>query len=172
MQEILTRIKLLILDVDGVLTDGSITWTADEREIKSFHVRDGLGIRVWQKLGFQIAILSGRVSEVVDIRAKELGIAIVEQGIEDKLVGLDSIVVRSGVSPAEMACMGDDWPDLPVMRRCGYSLTVADAPRVVQAAAHYTTHAPGGRGAVREAIEHLLAHRGLLDKARRLYDTE
>ncbi len=171
-EEIISRIRLLALDVDGVLTDGSITWNSEGEEIKSFHVRDGLGIKAWQKLGFGVAVLTGRMSEVVDIRCKELGIDLVEQGSDDKLIGLDSIAVRSGLQAAEIAYIGDDWVDLPVFRRVGYAMTVPEAPEIVRAASHYVTRTPGGRGAVREAIEHLLIKKGMMGRALKLYGVE
>ena len=158
-------IELLVLDVDGVLTDGRITYTADGVEIKSFHVRDGSGLVLWKKLGKQVAILTGRTSKVVDVRAKELGIPIVVQGAADKRDGLRKIFAATG-KRAEQACaIGDDLGDLPVFAACALAIAVADACPEALAAAHHVTRTPGGRGAVREAIEFILQAQGRWDEA-------
>jgi 3-deoxy-D-manno-octulosonate 8-phosphate phosphatase (KDO 8-P phosphatase) len=162
-------ITLLALDVDGVLTDGSILIDDDRRETKRFHVRDGVGISAWRKLGFEVAILTGRSGRAVAHRAEELGITHVLQGLTDKSAGLDTLVSRCAVPREQIAYVGDDWPDLAVMRRAGYAIAVADADPRVRAAAAWTTTIPGGHGAVREAIEHLLSAKGLLEKAAGLF---
>ena len=165
------QVSLLILDVDGVLTDGSIYLDDLGNETKRFNVRDGFAIKLWQKMGFVAAIITGKSGKAVAYRAHELGIAHVVQGASDKAAALDSILQATGARACEVACIGDDWPDLPLMGRIAYPMAVADADRLVLARAVYTTRLPGGRGAVREAIEHLLAAKGLMDRAAKLYDS-
>ena len=165
-----SSITLLALDVDGVLTDGSILLDDDGREIKRFNVRDGFGIKLWQKMGFTVAIITARSGRALQHRARELGIEHVAQGANDKASALAQLVERAKTPPEHIAYLADDWPDLAVLRRVGYPMAVADADPVVRAAAAYITTRPGGRGAVREAIEHLLTAKGLLDRALRLYD--
>lgn len=159
-------VELLILDVDGVLTDGAITLDPQGRELKTFSSRDGFGVKLWQRMGFHVAIISGRASEAVAHRARELGVEHVMLGCRDKGAALHDLAKKSGVSLNRMAALADDWPDLPILRRVGYPMAVADAAPEVIAAARHTTAAPGGRGAVREAIEHLLDRAGLLGRAR------
>lgn len=158
------KIELLLLDVDGVLTDGSILYTAEGVEIKQFHVRDGSGLKFWHNLGKRSAILSGRTSPAVEIRAAELGIAPVFQGQSDKLAAFDRLLVETGLEPEQVCAVGDDLPDLPVLRRAGLAVAVADACSEVRAAADYTTSVPGGRGAVRDAIEWLMKLQGRWDE--------
>ena len=153
-------IELLLLDVDGVLTDGRITYTSSGDEIKNFHVRDGSGLKLWMNLGKKVAILSGRSSEAVSRRAKELGIAIVKQGHADKLPAVRAILAELGLTPEQACAMGDDLPDLPVFRHCAMGIAVADACDELKQAASYVTSTPGGTGAVREAIEWLLKQSG------------
>jgi 3-deoxy-D-manno-octulosonate 8-phosphate phosphatase (KDO 8-P phosphatase) len=153
-------IRLLVLDVDGVLTDGRITYAADGLEIKSFHVRDGSAVKFWRKVGGQVAILSGRVSRAVDVRAAELGIATVVQGAGEKAAALNRVLQGAGVSAAATCAVGDDIPDLALLRACGLAVAVADACPEVRAAAQYVTRTPGGRGAVREVIELLIRAQG------------
>lgn len=153
-------VRLLILDVDGVLTDGRITYTADGLEVKSFHVRDGSGLFFWQRLGGRVAIISGRTSKAVDVRAAELGIPVVIQGARDKRPALDRVLETTGSTAGEACAIGDDLPDLPLLRSCGLAVAVADACPEARAAAHYVTQTPGGRGAVREVIELLLRAQG------------
>ena len=156
----LKRIQLVIFDVDGVLTDGAILLTPDGREIKRFHVHDGTGIKYLERAGIQTAILSGRSSRATARRAAELGIRHVLQGYKRKLDGLKRIMKATGL-PAEKICfMGDDLPDIPVMRAVGYAVAVADArPEVIQRA-NWVTRAGGGRGAARELAEKLLKAQG------------
>lgn len=156
----LARVQLLLLDVDGVLTDGGVTWSNEGVEAKTFHIRDGLGLRVWQRAGCRAGIVTGRSSHVVQLRAEELGIDIVRQGVDDKSQAAAAIVAECGLSWEQTAFMGDDLPDLPVVMRCGVGLAVADACAEVRAAAALVTTLPGGRGAVREAIERMLRARG------------
>ena len=156
-------IELLVLDVDGVLTDGRIIYTAEGVEIKAFHVRDGSGLVFWQKLGKQVAIISGRKSKTVDVRAQELSIRHVRQGVADKAAAFRQLLRDLDLRPGQAAAVGDDLPDLPVLRSAGLALVVADACPEVRAAGHYVTVAHGGRGAVREAVELILKHQGRWD---------
>lgn len=157
-------IELLLLDVDGVLTDGSVLYADDGTELKRFHVRDGSGLKLWRAAGKRAAIVSGRKSVAVDRRAAELGIAPVLQGCDDKLAGLATVLAHTGIAPERVCAIGDDLPDVPLFRACGLALSVADACAEARAAAHYVTAAPGGRGAVREAIEWLLRAAGRWDE--------
>jgi 3-deoxy-D-manno-octulosonate 8-phosphate phosphatase (KDO 8-P phosphatase) len=156
----LARVQLLLLDVDGVLTDGGVTWTNDGIEQKTFSIRDGLGIRLWQQAGGRTGIITGRSSRVVQLRAEELGIGIVRQGIADKLEAATAVLAAEGLSWEQVAFVGDDLPDLPVVMRCGVGVAVADACPELVAAATLVTRLPGGRGAVREVIERLFEARG------------
>jgi YrbI family 3-deoxy-D-manno-octulosonate 8-phosphate phosphatase len=159
----IANIRLLLLDVDGVLTDGSIVYTDDGTELKRFHVRDGSGLKFWQQAGNRAAIVSGRTSVAVERRAAELGIGPVLQSHGDKRPALELVLAQTGFAPHEVCAIGDDLADVPVLRRCGVAIAVADACPEVRAIAHYTTTAPGGRGAVREAIEWLLKHQDRWD---------
>jgi 3-deoxy-D-manno-octulosonate 8-phosphate phosphatase (KDO 8-P phosphatase) len=163
LRQRLARIQLLLLDVDGVLTDGGVTWTNDGVEQKTFSIRDGLGIRLWQQAGGRTGIVTGRSSHVVQLRAEELGIAIVRQGVGDKLEAATAILAEQGLAWEQTAFIGDDLPDLPVVMRCGVGVAVADACPELVAAAAVVTRQPGGRGAVREVIESLLHARGSWD---------
>lgn len=158
-------IRLLVLDVDGVLTDGRIVIDDLGRESKFFHVRDGLGMRLWMKVGGEIAIVTGRSSRVVAHRAAELEIRHVFQGALDKRAALQKVWERTGLSAAQTAALADDLPDLPILRSVGYPVAVADAAAEVKAAAAFLTTLPGGRGAVREAVEHLLRAQNRWDEA-------
>jgi 3-deoxy-D-manno-octulosonate 8-phosphate phosphatase (KDO 8-P phosphatase) len=159
----LARVQLLLLDVDGVLTDGGVTWNNQGIESKTFHIRDGLGLRLWQRAGGRTGIVTGRSSHVVQLRAEELGIQFVRQGVEDKLAAAAAVVAECGVSWEQTAFVGDDLPDLPVVARCGVGVAVADACPELVAAATTVTRLPGGRGAVRELIERMLRARGSWD---------
>lgn len=164
-------VTVLALDVDGVLTDGSVLLDHEGREIKRFHIRDGVGIRVWQRLGGTVAIITGRESAALRARMDELGVEHVFEGVADKAEALDQLCERLGVEPSRIACVCDDWPDLPLLRRVGYPMAVFDAAPAVRKAAVFVTRAVGGRGAVREAIEHLLKCQGRYEEALALYDT-
>jgi 3-deoxy-D-manno-octulosonate 8-phosphate phosphatase (KDO 8-P phosphatase) len=155
------KIALLLLDVDGVLTDGRIIYGDSGVEVKAFHVRDGSGLKLWQLAGKRAAVLTGRTSRVVEVRAAELGIAPVIQGAADKLAGLNAVLELVPVTPEQVCYVGDDLPDVPVLRRCGLAVAVADACAEVRAHAHYVTRAAGGGGAVRETIELILRCQGL-----------
>lgn len=154
------RIELLVIDVDGVLTDGRITYSDRGEEIKAFHVRDGSGIKLWLKQGKRAALLTGRTSPMVARRGAELGVTALIQGADAKLPAFEALLQDQGVTAAQTACIGDDLPDLPLLARAGLAATVADACPEARAAAHYVTQAAGGRGAVREVIELMLRHQG------------
>jgi YrbI family 3-deoxy-D-manno-octulosonate 8-phosphate phosphatase len=146
-------IRLILSDVDGVLTDGGLWFDNEGIEIKQFHIRDGLGIRLWQRAGHTFGIITGRTSQIVKVRAAELGIEIVRQGFDDKLPVLREVAQQLNV-PIDQTCyVGDDLPDLGAVRHAGLGVAVADAAAELRAAADYVTQTPGGRGAVREVVE-------------------
>ena len=151
-----TTIKILVLDVDGVLTDGRLYYAADGEALKVFHVRDGHGIKSLLSAGSEIAIISGRSSTALERRARELGIRHICQGIEDKGVALANLLHELGFSAAQAACLVDDTPDLPMMHIVGLPVAVADAHPKVLAAAKLVTRLPGGAGAVRELADQIL----------------
>lgn len=151
------KIKLLILDVDGVLTDGKIYLSGEGQEFKSFNVRDGSALVRGQREGLKVALISGRLSSAVERRARELNISEVHQGIADKLPLLKELMDRYSCDYEETACMGDDIADLPLFRRVGFSIAVADAHPSVIKAADYRTQHRGGEGAVMEIVELLLS---------------
>lgn len=158
-------IRLLILDVDGVLTDGRIFIDDGGQQSRGFHIRDGLGITMWKTVGRQVGILTSKRSEAVLARARMLGIELVEQGAEDKLPGLARLLKAAGVVAGQTAYVGDDLLDAAVMRQVAYPIAVADAAEEIRLLARYVTERPGGHGAVREAIEHLLKREGAWDAA-------
>ena len=153
-------IKLLILDVDGVMTDGKIVLDGNGNEIKSFNVRDGHGIKMAQRVGITVAIITGRQSKVVDLRAEELGIKEVHQKSVDKLKTFREMMERLGLEDREAAFVGDDIVDIPVMKRVGFPCAVSDAEEYVKEAALVVTKRRGGEGAVREVIDYILRCRG------------
>lgn len=154
------QIRLVVLDVDGVLTDGRIIYTDAGEEIKCFHVRDGHGIRMLQRAGIQVAVITGRESPVVAHRTRNLQIAHVFQGVHNKLAVLQALQTELAVTPAATAVVGDDLVDLGMMQTAGLAVAVADAPWEVRQRAHYVTSVPGGRGAVRELVDLLLQIQG------------
>ena len=154
------HIKLLLLDCDGVLTDGRITLDADGDEQKSFHTRDGHGLVLLHRAGLQSGIISGRTSQAVVRRARDLGIAHVRQGTHNKLVEFAEVLTAAGVDAGAVAFVGDDVTDIPLMRRAAFAVAVADAGDETRAAAHYVTRLPGGFGAVREVCELILKAQG------------
>jgi len=158
------EIQVLIMDVDGVLTDGGIIRDDAGQQIKRFHVRDGSGIVAWRRLNRHVALITGKESMVVQHRADELGIQYVYQNVSNKLETYQDLLGQLGFSDAQAAYIGDDLPDLPVMRRCGCPIAVADAAEEVRAAAHYITKYPGGYGAVRDAIEWLCKQMNVWDQ--------
>jgi 3-deoxy-D-manno-octulosonate 8-phosphate phosphatase (KDO 8-P phosphatase) len=167
MSDIVTRarqIELLLLDVDGVMTDGGIVYTDNGVEMKRFHVRDGSGLKFWHLAGKRSAIISGRSSKAVERRAAELGIGIVRQGCSEKLQAFEAVLAETGLQAAQVCAVGDDIPDLPVLRRAGLAVAVADACAEVRAVADYVSNVPGGHGAVRDVIEWLLRLQGHWDR--------
>ena len=159
LRSLAAGVKLLVLDVDGVLTDGRLWFGADGEVLKAFHVRDGQGIKQVREAGIEVAVISGRRSAAVESRMRELGVSRVAQGVQDKQFALESLLAELRVSAAESACLVDDLPDLPLLRGVGLPAAVADAhPAVLVAACHVTT-LPGGHGAVREFCDWLLAAR-------------
>ena len=158
-------VELLCLDVDGVMTDGVIAIDDQGIETKKFHVRDGTGMRMWMKLGFHLAIITGRSGMAVHHRATELGVKHVVQGCGDKGAAVLTLLETLKLRREQAAMLADDIPDIPAMRAVGYPMAVADASLAVKRLAKFTTELPGGRGAVREAIEHLLKAKGRLEEA-------
>lgn len=152
------------------MTDGGVRLDDLGVETKRFHVRDGAGIRIWLKLGYEIAIITGRSGMAIHHRAAELGIRHVLQGLKHKREAFTGLLNTLDLRASEAAMLGDDLPDLPVMRLAGYPMAVADAAEEVRAAARFITTRPGGHGAVREAIEHLLKSRGEWDRALKLFE--
>lgn len=162
-------IRLLLTDVDGVLTDGGVWLDNQGVETKCFNIRDGLAVRLWQQAGGRAGIVTGRSSQIVKLRAAELDMEVVRQGVKDKLPEVQAIAAALGLQPAEIAYVGDDLPDLPTIRYAGLGIAVADAPEEVRAAADYVTSLPGGRGAVREVVELLLKNTGRWESTIRKY---
>ncbi|GMR04725.1 MAG: hypothetical protein BMS9Abin23_0630 [Thermodesulfobacteriota bacterium] len=158
--ERIKKVKLLLLDVDGVLTGGSIIYDDDGREIKVFDVKDGHGLKLLMRAGVDVGIITSRSSTVVDRRAKDLGIEIVYQGMLDKVKAFEDVLDKRSLSPHETAYMGDDIVDLPVLKRAGFSIAVPDGVEEVREMADYVTERPGGRGAVREVSELILKVQG------------
>jgi 3-deoxy-D-manno-octulosonate 8-phosphate phosphatase (KDO 8-P phosphatase) len=167
MQDILeraARIRLVIFDVDGVLTDGSLYIGDDGQEYKAFHSRDGHGMVMLQATGVTIGVITGRTSEVVRIRMQSLGIAHLFQGCRDKLPAYEALKADLGLDDEVIAYVGDDLVDLPIMRRVGLAIAVADAHHLVRGHAHLTTQTAGGRGAAREVCELIMEAQGTLDQ--------
>ena len=163
LQERARQIKLAIFDVDGVLTDGSLLFTGSGEEIKAFHSHDGHGLKMLKATGVELAIISGRTSGCVERRAAELGIALLFQGVTDKLPVFETLLARLQLGPAACAYIGDDVVDLPILRRCGLSVCVPAAPDLVKRHVGYVTRAEGGRGAVRELCELIMQAQQTLD---------
>lgn len=154
------RVKLLLMDCDGVLTDGRIELLASGDEVKTFHTRDGHGIVLMHRAGLHTGIISGRTSSLVERRAADLGMKYVRQGTWDKIKDYEEVLAEAGASPDETAYIGDDVTDIPLMQRSGFAIAVADATRETLAAADYVTQLPGGFGAVREVCELILKAQG------------
>jgi 3-deoxy-D-manno-octulosonate 8-phosphate phosphatase (KDO 8-P phosphatase) len=163
------RVRLFLVDVDGVLTDGGILFDGNGVETKRFHVRDGHGIKMMQRAGIEVGIITGRTSAVVRIRAEELGISRVRQGAHDKVAAWREMLKDTGLSPEESAYVGDDIVDVPLLRRVGFAATVADAEEYVLTEADFVSSRRGGEGAVREIIEFVLKSRGAWDKITEKY---
>ncbi len=153
IQEKLRPIRLLLLDVDGVLTDGAITIDDRGVEAKNFNVKDGHWLRLVMELGIEVILATGRVSKALEYRARELGIAEVHQGARNKVQIYEEIIERKGLLPKEVAFIGDDVVDIPLLKRVGFAATVADASEVVKGYVHYVAKSAGGKGAVREICE-------------------
>jgi 3-deoxy-D-manno-octulosonate 8-phosphate phosphatase (KDO 8-P phosphatase) len=163
------KVKMLGLDVDGVMTDGRLFYHDDGTETKAFDVRDGHGIKMLQHGGIDVFLISGRSCPMVEKRAADLGISEITQGVRDKVPALEALLSKKGLQEDQVAFMGDDVVDLPVMTRVGLAIAVADASEHLFGSAHYVTVAPGGRGAVREVVELILAVQGLWEKAAQVY---
>ena len=166
----LADIRLLLLDVDGVMTDGGIIYDGNGMETKVFNVKDGHGIKMLQRHGIEVGIITGRTSAVVDYRAKELGIELVYQGALKKLDSYLDVKSRTGLSDSQIAYVGDDVIDVPVMRRVVFAAAPSDAVMEARNAAHYVTSCAGGRGAVREICDMILRGRGLWDEVSARYE--
>lgn len=161
LEDLAAKIRLLVLDVDGVMTDGRIYLDGRGEEIKVFDVRDGYGLKRLMEAGVEVAIITGRSSGAVDRRAREIGIREVHQGVEQKGPLLDRLIRRRCLDVESVCCVGDDIPDLPLLKRGGLGVAVADAAIEVRDAAAVITKRRGGRGAVREVCELILSARGL-----------
>jgi 3-deoxy-D-manno-octulosonate 8-phosphate phosphatase (KDO 8-P phosphatase) len=157
------RVRLLLMDCDGVLTDGRITLVGDGDEEKSFHTRDGHGLVLLHRAGLRSGIISGRTSTLVERRARELGMAYVKQGTWDKIKEFEEVLSEAGIEDEEVAFIGDDVTDIPLMRRAELAVAVSDAVEETRGAAHYVTALPGGFGAVREVCELILKAQGRWD---------
>lgn len=163
LQQRLEKIKLLILDVDGVMTDGGLTIGDDGQEYKTFHAHDGLGMKLLKASGVNVAIITGRTSNVVKKRAESTGVAHFYQGAEDKLAAFYDLLETTGLQSDECGFMGDDVVDLPPMLQSGLALAVPDSPDLLLKHAHYVTQKAGGRGAVREVCELIMQAQGTFD---------
>jgi 3-deoxy-D-manno-octulosonate 8-phosphate phosphatase (KDO 8-P phosphatase) len=163
-------VRMVVFDVDGVLTDGGLFFGDDGQEYKVFNSRDGHGMKMLRASGVQTAIITGRTSQVVVLRARNLGIDHLFQGADDKLEAFAQLLAGVGLAADQIAYMGDDVVDLPVLRRCGLAITVPDAPEEVKARSHYVTHAAAGRGAAREACETIMRAQGTWSAQLALYD--
>ena len=167
--ELAGRVRLVIFDVDGVLTDGTLYFGDDGQEYKAFSSRDGHGMTMLQHTGVTLAVITGRTSEVVRIRMQSLGVAHVYQGQLDKLAAYEELKSSLDLSDEQIAYVGDDVLDLPVMRRVGLSVAVADAHRLTQHHSHWQTHSPGGKGAARELCELIMEAQGTLEETMARY---
>jgi 3-deoxy-D-manno-octulosonate 8-phosphate phosphatase (KDO 8-P phosphatase) len=167
----LKQIKMVLLDADGVLTSGEIIYSDSGEQIKIFNVRDGVGIRLLKEAGLKVGIITGRKGQALHHRCVNLGIDLIFDGVRHKDKALDDIAARTGISKDAMAYVGDDLPDLPIMKRVGLAVAVGDAHEIIRQVAHITTLAPGGKGAVREISEAILKAQGFWDDLiSRLFD--
>jgi YrbI family 3-deoxy-D-manno-octulosonate 8-phosphate phosphatase len=164
-----SAIRLLLTDVDGVLTDGGVILDNQGVESKCFNIRDGLAVRLWQQAGGQAGLVTGRSSQVVKLRAAELDMEVVRQGVKEKLPEVQAIAAAMKLTAEQIAYIGDDLPDLPTIRWSGLGIAVADAPEEVREAADYVTSVPGGGGAVREVVELILKNTGRWENVIRRY---
>jgi len=158
-------IRLLLSDVDGILTTGALTFDNNGVESKTFHVRDGMAIKLWQKVGTSFGVITARSSQIVENRMKELGVDIICQSSQDKIASAKEILNRRGLSFENVGYIGDDLTDLALLKQCGFAATVADGVPEVKQAADYVTHAKGGTGAIRELVELILKRQGKWDQA-------
>ena len=158
-------LKLMIFDVDGVMTDGTLYYSERGEELKAFNIQDGHGIKMLRQYGIEVALITGRSSRMVELRAANLGVAHLYQGVEDKRAAYATLLARLDLAAEQSGCMGDDLLDLPLITRCGFAATVPAAPEALRSRAHYVTRAGGGRGAVREVCEFILRAQGLLERA-------
>jgi len=158
-------LKLMIFDVDGVMTDGMLYYSERGEELKAFNIQDGHGIKMLRQYGVEAALITARNSRAVELRAANLGIAHLYQGVEDKRSAYATLLSRLGLAAAQSGYMGDDLLDLPLLTRCGFAATVPAAPEALQRRAHYVTRAHGGHGAVREVCELILSAQGALERA-------
>lgn len=163
-------IEMMLADVDGVLTDGGLIFDNQGIELKRFHVRDGMGIKLWQQAGYRFGLVTSRASHIVKVRAAELGIDIVRQGFAEKLTSVREIAESCGLTLEQLAFVGDDLTDLAVINSVGLGIAVADAVPEVRAAAHYVTRVTGGSGAVREVVELVLKATGRWEDLIRKYE--
>ena len=163
------KVRLMAFDVDGVMTDGRLYFTASGEEMKAFHSRDGVGIKMLQSVGVEIAIVTGRTARVVELRAQNLGIVLVRQGVDDKLATLRELAQARSLDLSRTGYMGDDVVDLAVLRACGFSASVPDGHPTVRSAVDFVSSAPAGGGAVREVCEFILRAQKRLDDALRPY---
>lgn len=158
-------LKLMIFDVDGVMTDGTLYYSESGEELKAFNVQDGHGIKMLRQSGVEVALITARNSRAVELRAANLGIAQLYQGVEDKRVAYAALLARLGLAAEQSGHMGDDLPDLPLLTRCGFAATVPAAPEALKRRAHYISRAHGGHGAVREVCEFILRAQGAFERA-------
>ncbi len=163
------QIELILTDVDGVLTDGGIYFDNQGIELKRFHIRDGMGIRLWQRAGYQLGLLTARPSHIVKVRAAELNIDLVRQGFKHKLQAAKELIDQLNLSAEQVCHIGDDLFDLPVIQHVGLGVAVQDAAEDVRNGAAYVTQVPGGRGALREVVELVLKAKGRWDDLVRNY---
>ena len=159
------KVRLALFDVDGVLTDGRLYYGPAGEALKVFHILDGHGLRMLARTGVATGLLSGRLSEAAAARARELGMAHVMLGVQDKLACFDELIQRMGLDAEQCAFLGDDLPDLPVLARCGFAVAVANAVPEVKASAHLVTQLAGGCGAAREFCDFVMRAQGTLDGA-------
>jgi 3-deoxy-D-manno-octulosonate 8-phosphate phosphatase (KDO 8-P phosphatase) len=164
-------VRLLILDVDGVLTDGKIIYTDGGEEIKSFNVKDGHGLKLLMRAGIEVAVITGRRSRVVEHRCKDLGISCVFQGCKDKIEAYHRLLKEKNLTDDEVGFVGDDLTDIPVLERVGFSATVADGTEEVKQRVHYVARAKGGEGAVREICEAICKLQNKWDEVTQRYFT-
>jgi 3-deoxy-D-manno-octulosonate 8-phosphate phosphatase (KDO 8-P phosphatase) len=162
-------LKLMIFDVDGIMTDGTLYYSEHGEELKAFNIQDGHGIKMLKQYGVEVALITARRSRAVDLRAANLGIAHLYQGVEDKRGAYAALLGQLGLAAEQSGYMGDDLLDLPLITRCGFAATVAAAPEAVRKRAHYVARAAGGHGAVREVCEFILRAQGILERAIRAH---